>query len=221
MQHHTVSATSLKPHVNEINTKCFNLERTYWGNENFQLHEQCPLYHIISHIILYYIILYYIILYYIISRKALFHGLSTALQISTSKWALVHSHLNNSWISLPIKEKHCHRQTHSACPSIETRLNYTMVSGARGHDLSRGLSNSCSSTLLRKVTQHLFILREPTREIRFFFSGFVNSEILYTLRFSILHVLIYIFIKKKTSPPRVSLQSSHHSTQDSLNYQRR
>lgn len=111
---------------------------------------------------------HYIILYYIISRKALFHGLSKVLQISTSKWAIGHSHLHKSWISLLIKEKHCHRQTHSACPSIETRLNYTMVSGARGHDLSRGLSNSCSSTLLRKVTQHLFILREPTREICFF-----------------------------------------------------
>ena len=112
-----------------------------------------------------YIILYHIILYYIISRTALLHGPSKVLQISTSKWAIGHSHLNNSWISLPIKEKHCYRRTHSACPSIETRLNYTKVSGARGHDLSRGLSNSCSSTLLQKVTQHLFILREPTREI--------------------------------------------------------
>jgi len=61
MQRHTVSATSLKQHVNEINTKCFNLERTYWDKENFQLHVQCPLYYII----LYYIILYYIILYYL------------------------------------------------------------------------------------------------------------------------------------------------------------
>ena len=139
-------------------------------------------------IILYYIILYYIILYYILyilSRKALLHGLGKVLQIPTSKWAIVHSHLNNSWISLLIKEKHCHRQTHSACPSIETRLNYTMVSGARGHDLSRGLSYSCSSTLLRKVTQHLFILREPTREICFFFhvSWTVRSSTLYALTY--------------------------------------
>jgi len=140
-------------------------------------------YIILYYIILYYIILYYITLYYIISRKALLHGPSKALQISTSKWAIVHSHLN-SWISLLIKEKHCYGRTHSACPPIETRLNYTMVSGARGHDLSRGLSNSCSSTLLRKVTQQLFILREPTREILFFL-------VPWTVRFSTFYALTY------------------------------
>jgi len=174
MQRHTVSATSLKPHVNESNTKYYNLERTSWGNENFQLHEQCPLYYII--------LCYYIIL---LSRKALLHGPSKVLQISTSKWAIVHSHLNNSWISLLIKEKHCYERTHSACPPIETRLNYTMVSGARGHDLSRGLSNSCSSTLLRKVTQQLFILREPTREIC------PPPQVSWTVRFSTLYALTY------------------------------